>query len=224
MRHPFRLAASVLALAAAMGTALPAGAQRIDPNRVIDVSMDLGTQTLSAAIREGGSFKLVLHDRDQYEFVPVVLDAAKRKVTFAVYRGLKDQPSTRSMVERVEMTIGTPGRLRSNREISLVVDGIRAAPPPAEAPRRPVSFRISDVIRAAVQNDQCCVCCGGACACACGVRMSCGSCCMAGCCDTGPIAPVGAVDAGGQFAAFFGTGCGKSFPAAAPARAVIASR
>jgi hypothetical protein len=224
MRHPFRLAASVLALAAVMGTAPAADAQRIDPSRVIDVSMDLGTQTLSAAIREGGSFKLVLHDRDQYEFVPVVLDAAKRKVTFAVYRGLKDQPSTRSMVERVEMTVGTPGRLRSNREISLVVDGIRAAPQPAQAPRRPVSFRISDVIRAAVQSDQCCVCCGGACACACGVKMSCGSCCMAGCCDTGPIAPVGAVDAGGQFAAFFGTGCGKSFPAAAPARTVIASR
>jgi hypothetical protein len=223
MRHPFRLATPILALVAALGAALPAGAQRIDPARVIDVSMDLGTQTLSAAIREGGSFKLVLHDRDQYEFVPVVLDAAKRKVTFAIYRGLKDQPATRGIVERVELTVGTPTRLRTNREISLVVDGIRSAPRPADAPPRPVSFRFPDVVRAAVQGDQCCICCGGACACACGVKMYCGSCCMAGCCDTGPIRPNASLDAATQFAAFLGTGCAGAFPAA-PARALIASR
>jgi hypothetical protein len=224
MRYPFRLASSALALTAALGTAPSAGAQRVDPGRVIDVSMDLGTQTLSAAIREGGSFKLVLHDRDQYEIVPVVLDAAKRRVTIAVYRGLKDQPSTRGLVERVELTVGTPARLRSNREISLVVDGIRAAPRPAEAPRRPVSFRISDVVRAAVQGDQCCVCCGGVCACACGVKMSCGSCCMPGCCDSGPLKPSTSLDPAARYATFIGTGCGGAFPASAPARTVVASR
>lgn len=225
MRHLLRLALSVLA---AVATAAPsdAAAQRVDPGRVIDVSMDVGTQTLSAAIREGGKFNLVVHDRDEYDFVPVVLDARGRKVTFAIYKGLKGQPSTRALVERIELAVGTPARLRTNGEISLVVDGIRTvAARPAAPTRRPISFRPSDVMRAALQDpDQCCVCCGGLCACACGVKMSCGSCCMPGCCDVSPIAPVTSADGTRQYAAFFGTGCGTGFPAAASARTAVASR
>jgi len=218
-----RLALPVLALASALGP-LPAAGQRVDPNRVIDVSMDLGTQTLSAVIREGGSFNLVLHDRDEYDFVPVVLNSRGRKVTFAVYRGIKDQPSTRALVERIELAVRTPARLRTNAEISLVVDGIRTVPAQPSAPpaRRRISFRPADVM-ALQQSDQCCVCCGSACAC--GVKMWCGNCCMPGCCDAAPpIAPVASADATRQFAAFFGTGCSKSFPATAPARTAVAIR
>lgn len=205
MTRSLRVALPFLALAAALGPA-PAAGQRVDPDRVIDVSMDLGTQTLSAAIREGGTFNLVLHDRDEYEFAPVVLDARGRKVTFAVYKGVKGQPSTRALAERIELAVGTPARLRTNGQISLVVDGIRSVPAQPAAPtRRPVSFRPTDVMRAALQDpDQCCVCCGAACACACGVKMSCGSCCMPGCCDQAPpIAPVTSADATRQYAAFY---------------------
>lgn len=220
-----RLALPLAALAAATLAPSPAAGQRVDPSRVIDVSMDLGTQTLSAVIREGGSFNLVLHDRDEYEFVPVVLNAARRKVTFAVYKGLKGQPSTRALVERIELAVGTPARLRTNGEISLVVDGIRTvSAQPAAPTRRPVSFRPSDVVRVTMQDDRCCVCCGNACACACGVKMSCGSCCMGGCCDTMLLPPATSADATRKYAEFFGTGCGKSFPAVAPARMAVAIR
>lgn len=229
MRHLSRLALSSLSalLVLVLGPVAPVHAQRVDPSRVIDVSMDLGTQVLSAAIREGGSFKLTLRDTDEYELVPVVIDPARRKVSFAVYHATVGQPATRRMVERIELVVGASGRFRTDSRLSMVVDRIRTVsrPEPAAAPARPISFRPDDVVRAAFGDpDQCCVCCGEACACACGVRMGCGSCCMSPDCCT-VIKPVGAgpADALARFAAFFGTGCADGF-SAPRGRTVVASR
>lgn len=230
MRSPPFLLVPALALGLAATGATAAPAQRVNPTRLLDVTMDLGTQTLSAVIREGGSLRVIMYDRDEYELVPVVLDPAARKVAFAVYLGTKDQPDTRRMVERLGTRVGEVSRLRTNSQFSLVVDRIRTAPARTQpaAPIRRTSFRSADVWREVLQDpDQCCVCCGSSCACACGVIVSCGRCCMDECCDQmpPPIRPSTSAEgeALAKFAAFFGSGCDRGF-AAGRAQGAVASR
>ena len=208
----------------------PVHAQRIDGHRLLDVSMDLGDQSLSATIREGGSFRVTLRETDEYVFVPV-FPPGSPTVTMAVYRGVANRPGTRHLVERLELTVGRAARLRTNGRVQVLVTGIRPGPAVASLelpPVKPASYRFVDAVRTALQpadQDQCCVCCGSACACACGVKMSCGSCCMPGCCGGGGAsAPAGSRDALARFVELFGSGCSRAFPAQPIRPVTIASR
>lgn len=171
----------LLVAAAALSTQAGA-AQRVDPNRVFDITLQVNGQVMTATVREGGTFRLTLHEVDEYRLVPVA-GGNERTVTLAVYRGTAGQPSTSRIVEHIQVAVGRSATLRTNPAFTLVVDGIRSAPPRQAAAPQSISFAVSASWRRAVQSDNCCVCCGGACACACGVVMSCGSCCMPGCCS-----------------------------------------
>lgn len=198
-----------------LAAASPAAAQRVDPQRVFDLTLQLPDQMMEASIREGQPLKLTIRGTDEFEMVPVMDGPDGRRITLAVYRAVANQPSTRRLVERVALTLGTPATLRSHSGIRVVVDRIRRGPAPT--PARQASFTPSRGLATSLfQDENCCVCCGGACACACGVKMSCGSCCMSGCCG-GPGEAVG-------HERFFGSGraCETRFTAAprrsAPAR------
>lgn len=176
--------------------AAPGAAQQVDANRILDLSLEVDGQIMSGRVPEGKTFRLVLGGTDEFQLVPVMAPGQARRVILAVYRSVVDQPETRRMVERRELTIGVPVTLRSHSGIQVVVDGVRARTAatasqtsglPASAPARRALF--------ASAEDQCCVCCGGACACACGVVMECGNCCVNECCgmieptSTEPAAP-----------------------------------
>ncbi|HEV3052560.1 MAG TPA: hypothetical protein VGX50_19770 [Longimicrobium sp.] len=220
----------LLLVLAAVASVQPGAAQRVDPNRVYDVTVQAVGQIMSATIREGGMFRLTLDVTDEYRLVPIMAGGGGGTVTMAVYRGTSGQPSTSRIVERVELTVGRPVTLRSNPDLSLVIDRIRSAPPQRQASvPRTLSFTASASWRRAVQDDQCCVCCGRACGCACGVKMSCGSCCMSGCCPLEqPTASPGGTDEESRRAAlvasFLGvSACERPFSAAA-AQTRMASR
>jgi hypothetical protein len=206
--------------------ALPLTAQRVDPTRVVDITMQLPTQMLSASIREGGTFNLTFQrTKDEYEFVPIMQRGDARTVTMTVYRTTAGEPSTRQIVERVNLSAGVPATLRSNPEITLVLDRIRNAAPQTQA-FRPATYSLTAAAswRRAAQEGQCCVCCGGVCACACAVRMSCGSCAMPGCQIQETSAPGRQDDESARLAAFLGvSACARPFPTVAPA-SQIASR
>ena len=218
----------MLAVVAAL-CAQAGSAQRVDPNRVFDVTVQVEGQVMSATIRDGGEFQLTLDRTDEYRLMPVVAGRDGRRVTMAVYHATAGQPSTRRMVERIELSVGRPATLRTRPGFTLVVDRIRSAPPalPAVA-ARPISFTASASWRRAVQSDRCCVCCGRACGCACGVEMSCGSCCMPGCCSINETSNPRDGGEEARRAALLatylgGSACERSFPTAV-AQTRVASR
>ncbi|WP_420128321.1 hypothetical protein [Longimicrobium sp.] len=208
--------------------ALPAAAQRVDPTRVVDVTVQLPTQVMSATIREGGTFKLTFQGtRDEYELIPIMRSGDARAVTMTVYRTTAGETSTRQVVERVSLSTGVPATLRSNSQITLVVDRIRNAARPTQAAVQPATYSLTAAAswRRAVQDDRCCVCCSGVCACACAVKMSCGSCSTPGCQIQETSTPGRQDDGSARMAAFLGvSACARPFPeSVAPARQ-IASR
>ena len=213
--------------APALFLALPLTAQRVDPSRVMDVTLQLPTQVMSASIREGGAFNLTIQStRVEYEFVPVMQGRNDRVVTMAIYRMTAGQRSTREIVERVSLVPGVPATLRTDPEITMVLDRVRNADGQTQASFQPAAFALPSTAswRRVLQDGQCCVCCAGACACACGVRMSCGSCAMPGCEINETSGPGRQEDGSARLAAVLGvSACARPFPAAAPARQ-IASR
>lgn len=166
----------------AAASAAPAAGQRIDPDRIFEVTVEVDGRMMSAMIQEGSSLKLTLRQTDEYNLSPVLRDAAAGRVLVAVSRGAAGQPRTQRIVERLELTAGVPVSLRSAPTVRIVLDRIRRATPGQDAasprPSSTGAFRL-----ASAQSGSCCVCCGDACACACGVSMSCGHCCSRGCCD-----------------------------------------
>jgi hypothetical protein len=199
-------------LAATCLSAVPVPAQRVDPQRLFELTLQLPDQVMQATLREGQPLKLTLQGTDEFELIPVVDGRDERRVTLAVYRATANQPGTRRLAERMALTVGTPSTLRSHTGIQVVVDRIRRAPTPTAV--RPAAFAPGRRLTTLVNPESCCVCCGQSCACACGVVMSCGSCCMAGCCGGG--------GGGGEMAAYeryLGTGraCETRFGAPRPA-------
>jgi hypothetical protein len=180
--RPFLLAGALFAAASSLD------AQRIDPTRVFDLTLQADGQILSTTIREGGSFTLTVRQRTEYELVPVLRGEGGDRVTLAVYRAAVGEPASRTLAERVEIRVGVPATLRVEPSWQLVLDRVRTAPAPGRtAAASPVAFSPAAALRRVIDgNDQCCVCCGNLCACACGVGMSCGSCCMPGCCKIEP--------------------------------------
>lgn len=202
--------------------ALPATAQRVDASRVVDVTLQLPEQMMSASIREGGRFNLTMDAaRVEFEFVPVVQGRNGQAVTMAVYRMTPGDRSTRQMVERVNLQPGVPATLRTDPEITMVVDRVRSAAIQSQAFFSPAAFSTpsSTSWRRVLNNDQCCVCCAGWCACACGVKMSCGSCAMPGCSIEPASNPGSPEDETARIAAVLGlSACSRPFPSATPAR------
>lgn len=198
------------ALVVAAVAAAPATAQRIDPDRIFDVTLEVNGQMMSAVIREGSFLKLTLHETDEYHLSPVLQQGGSGRVLLAVSRGTVGQPQSRRIVERLELSPGTPASLRTAPTLRIVVDAIRRADPRQTAAgvsgRRSGAFQFAS----AAQDGSCCVCCEGACACACGVQMSCGHCCTTGCCD--PMFPTSndrtpILTGPARFAGLTGNGC-----------------
>jgi hypothetical protein len=229
MRVTARHTRTLLLSVAAALLASPATGQRVDPNRVFDLTLQVDEQVMSATVREGGAFNLTLRRTDEYRLVPV---ANRGGVTMAVYRGTAGQPSTIRIVERVQLAVGRPVTLRTNPAFTLVVDQIRSAPPQAQgiAQPRAISFTLAASWRRVAQDGNCCVCCGDACACACGVKVACGSCCMPGCCGIiQPTANPAPEDReqiqSARLATYLGgSACDRPFGVAAPIRTRIAAR
>jgi hypothetical protein len=186
MRIP-HVAGLLLALLSA--AAAPAAGQRIDPDRIFDVTLEVDGQIMSAVIREGSFLRLTLRETDEYHISPVLQQGRADRVLVAVSLAPAGQREGRRIVERLELSPGVPRTLRTAPTLRIVIDAIRRADPrqtaAGSAAGQPGTFRFA----AAVQDGSCCVCCENACACACGVRMSCGHCCMSGCCD--PMFPTG---------------------------------
>ena len=201
--------------------ALPATAQRVNSSRVVDVTLQLPTQVMSASIREGGAFNLTFESpRVEYEFVPVMQGRNNEAVSMAIYRKSAGQGSTREIVERVNLVAGVPATLRTDPKITMVLDRVRSAAPQTQASFRPAAFSIPSTTswRRVLQDGQCCVCCAGACACACGVRMSCGSCAMPGCEIQATSAPGRQEDEAARIASVLGvSACARPFPSATAA-------
>lgn len=214
----------LLAAALALPAAGPAAAQRIDDRRVFDVSLSYESRTMEGSIREGSSLRLLFRSTNaEYLFMPRLVRG--NRVAITVYRATPQQPGTRRMVQTVEVPVGQVRALRTEPVVNIVVDQVRITARPTQVSMaRPISFAATDAIRAAVQSDQCCVSCGSELACACGVKMWCGSCCMPSCCkisQTGNEMP--RLSAPGTFFAGGGN-CGDPVsPAPAPVSA-IASR
>jgi hypothetical protein len=202
------LAALVLAAVAAT----PVAAQQIDPERIFDVTLEVNGQMMTAVIREGSFLRLTLRETDEYHLSPVLQQGRSGRVLLAVSLGTVGQPQSRRIVERLELSPGTPAALRSAPTLRIVVDAIRRADPRQSAAGpsagRSGAFRFAST----AQDGSCCVCCEGACACACGVRMSCGHCCTTGCCD--PMFPTSndrtpILTGPARFAALTGNTCAR---------------
>lgn len=199
-----------LLVLAALLPALPTAAQRVDPTRVLDVTVQLPDQIMSASIREGGSLNLrLLSTNEEFDLVAVAQGRDTRGATIAVYRVTPGPPPTRRIVERVSLTPGVPAALR-NGGITVVLDRVRTV---TTASRTSLHAAPPLPSRWASLQENCCVCCGGVCACACAVKMSCGSCAMPGCQITETSTPSGREGDEARLAAVLGLGgCARPFP------------
>jgi hypothetical protein len=222
MNRTIRSVARWICAPALLLAALPAAAQRVDATRVLDVTLQLPTQMMSASIREGGTFNLTIQStRVEYEFVPVMQGRDGRAVTMAIYRMAAGDRSTRQIVERVNLVRGVPAMLRTDPQITMVLDRVRNAARETQASFRPAAVAVPSTAswRRVLQDGSCCVCCGDACACACAVKMSCGSCAMPGCVIIETSAPRRPDDPSARVASLLGVSpCARPFPTNAPAR------
>lgn len=149
----------------------PATAQRIDPNRLFDVTLEVNGRLMSAVIREGSSLTLTLDSGSEYHFNAVLAPQGSETVLVTVSRGTPGQPESQRTIERIELTTGRPVSLRSTPSLKIVLDAIRLA------------RRLSSTGQAAFTTfvavdlkPKCCLCCDGVCVCACEVYLWCGSC------------------------------------------------
>lgn len=198
--------------------AVPADAQGVDRNRVFEVTVDAAGQIFTASIREGEPLRLTLYENEQYEVSTVLVGGSGEEVLVAISRGSSLNGGRTEIVERLSLRPGVMASMRAHPKVRMVLDRIwYAAAPAARTQPRPISFALP--VRAS-GSDSCCVCCGEACACACGVSMSCGSCCMEDCCGMveptdGPAGENSQRIRNARLARFLGSNtCEKVFPEA----------
>lgn len=197
------------AVSLATVAAVPTHAQRIDPDRIFEVTVEVNGRMMNAMIREGSFLRLTVRETDEYRFMPVLQPGSTDRALVSVSLGTAGQEGTRRVVERLVLSAGVPVTLRTAPTLRIVLDEISRARQPQAATgaaggSAPL-FRL-----ASSQNGQCCVCCEGACACACGVSMWCGHCCTQGCCN--PMLPTGydriqALTGPARFASFARSSC-----------------
>jgi hypothetical protein len=188
-----RITPSLLSLLAiAVGGALhtpAADAQSIDRNRIFDITIEAAGQIYGVSIREGEPLRLTLFETQRYEVSPVLPGGRGEEVLVAISRGSTADGGGTEIIERMRIRQGVPASMRNPPNIRLVLDRIRYATP-GGGPAQPRTISFSLPGRAAA--DQCCVCCSGGCACACGVVAECGHCCVNECC--GMIHPTSGSD------------------------------
>lgn len=192
----------------ALAAAAPAAGQRIDPDRVFGVTLEIDGRMMSATIREGSSLRLMRPGGEEYHFSPVLRNAAGGTVLMAVARGGAGQPQ--QIVERLRLSIGVPVTLRSAPTLRIVLDEIRRASPDRVSMRG--DFTSANMSAGQLTQDTgCCLCCDGWCACACSVVMWCGACGGSGACQD-PVKPTRndrttILTAPARFAALTGNTC-----------------
>jgi hypothetical protein len=187
LRRLFQAAAVLLAASAV--AAPPAEAQRVDPNRIIElhVNAEADNRAFDIATLEGRRSRMTFAGNGTYEISPIVLDRAGRRFRLTIYKGAENAPSEQlRQVEQVEAQLGVPVAIRSMPTVSVVVDGTRRRPTAAgQVPSQFQFASLSTQVRRSLAtfSGDCCVTCGTVTACGCAVAgMSCGSCCSDACC------------------------------------------
>jgi hypothetical protein len=195
MRKPF-ITFGALLLTALAGAAAPAAAQRIDPDRVIDlhVNAEADNRSFDGSVIEGGRFRMTFAGHGTYEIAPILVDAATNTFRLTIYSG-PEGAATGALreVEKVNARQGIAVAIRSMPAVSVIVDGTRrrstTSQAPAQSTYRLASLGTSGLARPTTFDGECCVTCGNITVCGCAVSgMSCGSCCSDGCCK--PKQPV----------------------------------
>jgi hypothetical protein len=182
------LAGAVLAAAA-----LPASAQRVSQQKIIDFHLNSEQRNVSVggSVMEGDRFRLTIQGAGTYALSMVQLDAARKLFTVTVFRGGGEgDTTTYRPVETVQATANVPAPLRSLRYTAVVIEGTRS---PAANAATASLFNLAAYTRrlTAVFQDRCCVTCGNVTACGCAVSHDCGSCCVTPCCEKQPAPPPG---------------------------------
>jgi hypothetical protein len=125
----------VVAAAVALPTAL--SAQRIDPNRIINMHINAEAQnvSLSGSIPEGGRFRLTMPDHTVYAVSPVLLRGQTFSVTLLRGDGKPEDGDNQHwrVLETVEATLGRPVPLRNLHQVTVVIEGVDAAEQTAAA-------------------------------------------------------------------------------------------
>ena len=109
----------LLAWMAAAAVALPSAlsAQRIDPNRIINMHINAEAQnvSLSGSIPEGGRFRLTMPDRTTYAISPVLVQGQRFLVTVLRGDGKPEDGDDQHwrVVETAQATVGRPVPLRT---------------------------------------------------------------------------------------------------------------
>lgn len=155
---------------------VPATAQRVDPNRLFDVTLEVNGRMMSAVIREGSSLTLTLNGGGEYRFSAVLDPRGGERVLVSVSRGTPGRPETQQTIERVELTTGRPVSLQSMPSVRIVLDAIRVGGRSSSTGQTAFATFV-----AATRDPKCCLCCDGVCLCACEVYMWCGACGMNNC-------------------------------------------
>lgn len=195
-------ASRVLAWAAAGAVVLPTAlsAQRIDPNRIINMHINAEAQnvSLSGSIPEGGRFRLIMPpNRTVYAVSPVLVQGQTFMVTILRGDGKPEDGDDQHwrVVETAQATLGRPLPLRAIRQVTVVIEGVDAAERPT-ASAAPVRFELASyrqIMRSLdLFAEECCVYCNGVGGCGCKVEATCGYCCVPPCrCGTQPAPPPG---------------------------------
>src|SRR5215217_7263842 len=124
--RPSRLLASLAAAAVALPAAL--SAQRVDPNRIINMHINAEAQnvSLSGSIPEGGRFRLTMPDRKVYAVSPVLVQGQTFMVTILRGDGKPEDGDNQNwrVVETAQATVGRPVPLRTLRQVTVVIEGV----------------------------------------------------------------------------------------------------
>lgn len=107
--------------------AVPADAQRIDPDRIFEVTLEVEGKIMSTMIREGSFLRLTVRETDEYHFSPVLQPGNTGRVLVAVSLGTTGQPRTRRVVERLVLSPGVPVTLRTAPMLRIVLDEVSRA-------------------------------------------------------------------------------------------------
>jgi hypothetical protein len=199
---------------ASLLAAAPAAAQRVNPDRVVDLHINLEAQNQSfeGSVREGSRFNLSIDGQGDFALVPVVTSAERQQITLSVLRVNGERVRT---VETVTATVGQPAVLRSLGRTTVVVERLRMAPR-RQAAAGVATFARNDASArrfAGAFAGECCVRCGSVRACGCAVSMDCGSCCSDSCC--GIITqggPASGAPEGRTFAQMVTSPCNRPIP------------
>ena len=193
MLQKLRYSAAVLFAASALGMS-SAEAQRVDPNRIVDlhVNAEAENKSFDLSTLEGRRSRLTFDGHGTFEISPVVTDRAGRRFRLTIYKGPENAKSEDlRQVEQVDAQLGVPVAIRSMPTVSVIVDGTRQRQ--TAAGQAPSQFQLvslaTQVRRSFTTFGECCVRCGRVTACGCAVSSDCGSCCSDACCPPAPLPP-----------------------------------